>query len=134
MVLTGLEIISDNFPGKLKGKRIGVLCHAPSITSDFRHIINILSSNKECRLSAIFGPQHGLFGQTQANMIEWEGEKDHVNNIPLFSLYGQNRKPTKGMLRKIDALVVDLQDVGARLYTYISVSYTHLTLPTNREV
>ena len=91
MVLTGLEIISDNFPGKLKGKRIGVLCHAPSITSDFRHITDILSSNKECRLSAIFGPQHGLFGQTQANMIEWEGEKDTVNNIFKWVSRGQGR-------------------------------------------
>ncbi len=119
MVLTGLEIINKEFPAQLKGKRIGVLCHAPSVTKDFDHIIDILFNNSNCRLSAIFGPQHGIFGQTQDNMIEWEGDIHPVFKVPVFSLYGKNRKPTPGMLREIDVLLIDLQDIGARLYTYI---------------
>jgi uncharacterized protein YbbC (DUF1343 family) len=119
MVKTGLEIILEKFPRGLKGKRIGVLCHAPSVTRDFSHISDLLFKNSECKLTAVFGPQHGLFGQTQDNMIEWSGEVHPVYRIPLFSLYGEHRKPTPVMLENIDLFLVDLQDVGARLYTYI---------------
>jgi len=119
MVITGLELIIKNFPSQLKGKRIGILCHSPSITNDFLHITEIFSKRKECRLSAIFGPQHGISGQTQDNMIEWESYLHPVFKIPVFSLYGENRKPKPEMLKEIDILLIDLQDVGARLYTYI---------------
>jgi uncharacterized protein YbbC (DUF1343 family) len=119
MVITGLEILARDFPDKLKGRRIGVLCHAPSITRDFSHITDILWGSGKVRLSAIFGPQHGIFGQTQDNMIEWEGSKHPRFGIPVFSLYGQHRKPTPEMLSEIDIFLIDLQDVGARLYTYI---------------
>jgi len=119
MVQTGLEIIYNNFPSQLKGKRIGVLCHAPSITSDFLHITDFLFRRNDCRLSAIFGPQHGLFGQIQDNMIEWEGVIHPVFDVPVYSLYGKNRKPELWMLEDIDVLLIDLQDIGARLYTYI---------------
>ena len=119
MVLTGLEIISDHFPSALKGKRIGILCHAPSITKDFSHITDIFFQRSDCILSAIFGPQHGIHGQTQDNMIEWRSQRHPVYNIPLYSLYGEHRKPSPEMLKDIDVLLIDLQDVGARLYTYI---------------
>ena len=119
MVLTGLEIISDHFPSALKGKRIGILCHAPSITKDFSHITDISFQCSDCMLSAIFGPQHGIHGQTQDNMIEWRSQRHPVYNIPLYSLYGEHRKPSPEMLKNIDVLLIDLQDVGARLYTYI---------------
>jgi uncharacterized protein YbbC (DUF1343 family) len=119
MVLTGLDIISENFPADFSGKRIGVLCHAPSITRNYEHITEVISRRKDCNLSAIFGPQHGIYGQTQDNMIEWESNLHPVYKIPLFSLYGKFRKPTPQMLREIDLLLIDLQDVGARLYTYI---------------
>jgi uncharacterized protein YbbC (DUF1343 family) len=119
MVLTGLDIISESFPAGLRGKRIGVLCHAPSITRNFKHINEIIAGRKDCKLSAIFGPQHGIYGQTQDNMIEWEGSLHPVYKVPLFSLYGKNRKPTLHMLREIDVMLIDLQDAGARLYTYI---------------
>lgn len=118
MVKTGLEIISAEWPAALKGKKIGVLCHAPSLRSDFTHIIELIYAHKESRLSAIFGPQHGIYGQTQDNMIEWEGEKHSHFKVPVFSLYGKNRKPSPEMLKEIDVLIIDLQDVGARLYTY----------------
>jgi uncharacterized protein YbbC (DUF1343 family) len=119
MVKTGLEIIATNFPSGLINKRIGVLCHAPSITSNFIHIIDLLSGRMDCRLTSISGPQHGLYGQTQDNMIEWEGNYHPGLGIPVFSLYGKNRKPSTQMLNEIDVLLIDLQDVGARLYTYI---------------
>ncbi len=119
MVITGLEIILDKFPKELKGKRIGILCHAASVTRDYSHILDIFSSKSECKLTAIFGPQHGLFGQTQDNMIEWSGDIHPFYNVPVFSLYGEHRKPTADMLDHIDVLLADLQDVGARLYTYV---------------
>ena len=119
MVLTGLDIISKSLPAKLSGKRIGVLCHAPSITSNWVHITEVIAGRKDCALSAIFGPQHGIYGQTQDNMIEWEGNLHPVYKIPVFSLYGKFRKPAPQMLKGIDILLIDLQDAGARLYTYI---------------
>ncbi|MCE5347978.1 MAG: DUF1343 domain-containing protein [Bacteroidales bacterium] len=119
MVVTGLETISGRLPSALRGKRIGILCHAPSITRNFQHITDIFFQCDDCRLSAIFGPQHGIYGQTQDNMIEWQSQMHPVFNVPLYSLYGMHRKPGPEMLGKIDALIIDLQDVGARLYTYI---------------
>jgi uncharacterized protein YbbC (DUF1343 family) len=119
MVITGLESILAKFPVELTGKRIGILCHAPSITSHFEHISEVFYKRHDCNLAALFGPQHGLHGQTQDNMIEWQSQRHPVFNIPLYSLYGENRKPTPEMLSGIDVLLIDLQDVGARLYTYI---------------
>jgi uncharacterized protein YbbC (DUF1343 family) len=119
MVITGLEIISDSLPDSLKGKRVGILCHAPSITKNFTHITELFFQRSDCKLSAIFGPQHGLFGQTQDNMIEWQSIRHPKYDVSLYSLYGENRKPTAEMLYDIDALIIDLQDIGARLYTYI---------------
>jgi len=119
MVHTGLEQIKTELPSRLAGKKIGILCHASSITADFTHIGEIFYGRKDCLLGAIFGPQHGLYGQTQDNMIEWHSIRHPVYDIPVYSLYGEFRKPTLEMLNDIEALVIDLQDVGARLYTYI---------------
>jgi uncharacterized protein YbbC (DUF1343 family) len=119
MVVTGLESVLDHLPTALKGKRVGILCHAPSVTRNLEHITDLFYKRDDCKLVSIFGPQHGLYGQTQDNMIEWESQKHPVYNIPVYSLYGEHRKPTSEMLNNIDALIVDLQDVGARLYTYI---------------
>jgi len=119
MVITGLETILDKIPSSIKGKRVGILCHAASITRDFEHITYVFYKRNDCRLSAIYGPQHGIHGQTQDNMIEWQSQNHQVYNIPVYSLYGENRKPTPEMLADIDVLLIDLQDVGARIYTYI---------------
>ena len=119
MLLTGLEQIKGKLPSGLVGRKLGILCHAASITREFVHITSVIRESKECYLSALFGPQHGLYGQTQDNMIEWEGSTDPVLNVPVYSLYGEHRKPTGVMLDGIEALIIDLQDVGARLYTYI---------------
>lgn len=118
-VLSGLDVITRNLPAGLRGKNLGLLCHSSSISSDYRHITEILAGCAEVRVSALFGPQHGLSGQTQDNMIEWQSTSDPVFGIPVYSLYGEHRKPTQAMLEGLDALVADLQDVGARLYTYI---------------
>lgn len=118
-VQSGLDAVCRDLPSGLRGKRAGLLCHSSSITSDYRHITEVFGQNDRLRLAALFGPQHGLSGQTQDNMIEWEGAVDPVLGIPVYSLYGEHRKPTPSMLEGLDAFVADLQDVGARLYTYI---------------
>jgi uncharacterized protein YbbC (DUF1343 family) len=82
MVITGLESILQKFPSSLKNKRIGVLCHAPSITRDFTHITEIFHGRDDCILSAIFGPQHGIHGQTQDNMIEWQSSLHPYYKVP----------------------------------------------------
>lgn len=119
MVLTGLEQLRMTLPSDLKGRNAGVLCHSPSITSDYIHITDLLYRSRECRLISIFGPQHGLSGQTQDNMIEWSSSIHPEFGIPVYSLYGEHRKPTAEMLNNLEAFIIDLQDVGARLYTYI---------------
>ncbi|MHB2154770.1 exo-beta-N-acetylmuramidase NamZ family protein [Calditrichota bacterium GD2] len=122
MVQTGLDVlIAENF-ALLKNKKVGLLCNQASIASDFRHAIERFKEGHQkgrFELKALFGPQHGLFGHTQDNMIEWEGYVDHYSGATVYSLYGEHRKPTPQMLENIDVLVVDLQDVGARYYTFI---------------
>jgi uncharacterized protein YbbC (DUF1343 family) len=119
MVRSGLECFLEQYPDGLKGKRVGVVCHAASITSDYTHILDALAQHPSCRLGAVFGPQHGLWGETQDNMVEWEGNGRTLHQVPVYSLYGMVRKPTPAMLGGLDALVFDLQDAGARPYTYL---------------
>ncbi|WP_162146734.1 exo-beta-N-acetylmuramidase NamZ domain-containing protein [Chitinivibrio alkaliphilus] len=121
MVLSGLDGFLQECPDMRGVTGIGVLAHAASVDSSRRHIRTIF---KEMNLpvKAFFGPQHGMYGQTQDNMIEWEGseaEEASCAAIPEYSLYGQYRKPTEAMLSGLDLFIVDLQDVGARPYTYI---------------
>lgn len=119
MTRFGLDCFIENIPSSLKGKHIGVVCHAASIDSNISHIIDILVNHPDIKLAAVFGPQHGIYGQTQDNMIEWEGGIHPRLKIPVFSLYGKVRKPSPSMLEGLDAMVFDVQDVGARPYTYI---------------
>jgi len=114
---SGLDTFCETFSKSIGKKKIGLLCHAASVTAEYVHAVDALA--KRCTLSALFGPQHGLFGQTQDNMIEWEGARHPTLGVPVFSLYGKKRKPTPAMLEWCDLLIVDLQDVGARPYTYI---------------
>jgi uncharacterized protein YbbC (DUF1343 family) len=121
LTLTGLDILAQSNFDALKGKSIGVLCNQASVTRDLVHIGEALHPyhEKDFKIKAVFGPQHGLHGHTQDNMIEWEGAKDQRTNIPIHSLYGETREPTDDMLKGIDLFVVDLQDLGARYYTFI---------------
>jgi uncharacterized protein YbbC (DUF1343 family) len=122
MVKSGLDVLVGEGFARLRGKRIGVVCHQASIARDHRHVLDhLLPLHREGKLeiAACFGPQHGIWGHTQDNMIEWEGYVDERTGLKFYSLYGEHRQPTAAMLEGIDVLVVDVQDVGSRYYTFI---------------
>jgi len=119
IVETGLELFEKNWPKPLRSSSVGLLIHPASINSRLAHAGELFVRTKKCKLSAFFGPQHGIQGQTQDNMIEWSGFRDSATGLPVYSLYGKTRKPLPGMLKNLDALVIDLQDIGARYYTFI---------------
>ncbi|MCX8027972.1 MAG: DUF1343 domain-containing protein [Thermodesulfovibrionales bacterium] len=96
-----------------------MLVHPASINRFINHTFDVIKGIKGINITALFGPQHGIRGETQDNMIEWEGFIDSKTGIPIFSLYGKHREPTNQMLDLIDILIVDLQDVGSRYYTFI---------------
>ncbi|HEX5930516.1 MAG TPA: DUF1343 domain-containing protein [Methyloceanibacter sp.] len=104
---------------RLKGLRVGVLANPASIDRDFRHVVDALASSRDWKLTAIFGPQHGFRSDLQDNMIETAHADDKRRKVPIFSLYSETREPTPAMLDLIDVLVIDIQDVGARIYTFI---------------
>lgn len=118
-VKTGLDLFKNNFPKSLKGAMAGLLVHPASVNSKLEHAVNVISKSKKIKLVSLFGPQHGIYGQTQDNMIEWQGFKDEKAGLQVFSLYGQHRKPTQTMLQDIDVFIIDLQDIGSRYYTFI---------------
>ena len=99
---------------------MGAVVHPASVLPDLSHLADLLKApGNPWTLAALFGPQHGILGHTQDNMIEWEGDPDPRWGVPVHSLYGSVRKPTTAMLEGLDVLLVDLQDVGARYYTFI---------------
>jgi uncharacterized protein YbbC (DUF1343 family) len=104
----------------LAGKRVALLAHPASVTADLTHSLDALAQLPDVRLSAAFGPQHGLRGDKQDNMIESPTFNDPVHGIPVFSLYGDVRRPTADMMDAFDVLLVDLQDLGCRIYTFIT--------------
>jgi uncharacterized protein YbbC (DUF1343 family) len=104
---------------RLAGKRVGVVCNHASLDRGFLHIVDRLAAASELTLAAIFGPQHGFRSDVQDNMIETPHADDPGRRVPIYSLYSETREPTAEMLRGLDVLVIDLQDVGARIYTYI---------------
>ncbi|MGC2410322.1 MAG: DUF1343 domain-containing protein [Methyloceanibacter sp.] len=104
---------------RLNGLRVGVLANPASIDHSFRHVVDRLGESTRCTLTAIFGPQHGYRSDLQDNMIETPHAKDRRRKVPIFSLYSETREPTREMLDLIDVLVIDLQDVGSRIYTFI---------------
>jgi uncharacterized protein YbbC (DUF1343 family) len=118
-VKTGLDQITAKWPKALGGARIGLVVHPASVSSRLSHAVSVCQGSGKFRLMVLFGPQHGIRGETQDNMIEWEGFRDKWTGLPVYSLYGKTRRPTAEMLRDLDALVIDLQDVGARYYTFI---------------
>src|SRR5437763_7980573 len=104
----------------LAGRRVALLAHPASLTRQFVHALDALAALKDIELVAAFGPQHGLRGDKQDNMIESPDFNDPVHGIPVFSLYGELRRPTAAMMDSFDVLLVDLQDVGCRVYTFIT--------------
>ncbi len=117
--LTGLDLVEKLWPKDLKNARVGLVAHPASVNRKLEHAVDIFRKSKKFKLSALFGPQHGIHGQTQDNMVEWKGFRDPATGLPVYSLYGEVRKPTPEMLKDIDVLVLDLQDVGSRYYTFI---------------
>ncbi|HEX8980537.1 MAG TPA: DUF1343 domain-containing protein [Parasulfuritortus sp.] len=104
----------------LKGRRVALLAHPASVTADLTHALDALATLPEIELSAAFGPQHGLRGDKQDNMMESPDFVDPKLGIPIFSLYGEVRRPTDAMMASFDVLLVDLQDLGCRIYTFIT--------------
>ena len=104
----------------LKDRRVALLAHPASLTRDLTHSLDGLAACGDVKLTAALGPQHGLRGDVQDNMIETEDFHDPVHGIPVFSLYGEVRRPTDEMMAAFDVLLVDLQDVGCRIYTYVT--------------
>jgi uncharacterized protein YbbC (DUF1343 family) len=104
----------------LAGRRVGLLAHPASLTRELVHAIDALGRRRGIRLTAAFGPQHGLRGDKQDNMVESPEFTDPVHGIPVFSLYGEVRRPTDAMLDTFDVLLVDLQDLGCRIYTFVT--------------
>lgn len=118
-VKTGVEVLIEEMPSWLTTKRIGLLCNQASVTPDFLMVKDILVKSG-VRLTTLFSPQHGFYSERQDNMIESGHTKDITTGLPIYSLYSKIRKPDISMLKDIDILLVDLQDVGTRVYTFIS--------------
>ena len=105
---------------RLGGRRVALLGHAASVTGDGTHSLDLLVARSGLDITAAFGPQHGMRGEKQDNMIETQDYLDPCHGIPVYSLYGEVRYPTPAMLDSFDVLLVDLQDIGTRIYTYVT--------------
>lgn len=116
-VRTGLErLLEHHLPAK--GLRLGLIANPTSVTAELEHAAIALQREKQIKLTALFGPEHGIWADAQ-DLIEVDDSKDAKTGLPVYSLYGKTRVPTAAMLEKVDALVFDVQDVGSRYYTFI---------------
>src|SRR6202158_6441960 len=104
----------------LTGRRVALLAHPAPVTEDLTHTLDALAACGDMKISVAFGPQHGLRGDKQDNMIESPDFNDPVHGIPVFSLYGDVRKPTDAMMDALHVILVDLQDLGCRIYTFLT--------------
>jgi uncharacterized protein YbbC (DUF1343 family) len=120
-VRLGLERLLDgsHHPTLLHGQRVGLVSNPASVDGQLRHAVDRVIAHPGARLAAIFGPQHGFRSDVQENMIESGHATDESRRVPVYSLYSETREPTADMLRDVELLVIDLQDVGTRIYTYI---------------
>src|SRR5690348_8604372 len=116
----GLEVLLTDKTrlGRLKNKRVGLVCHPASVDENLNHSLDLLI--KKLKITCAFGPQHGARGDKQDNMVESADFVDPLHKIPVFSLYGEVRRPTAEMMSQFDVLVFDLQDVGCRIYTFVT--------------
>jgi uncharacterized protein YbbC (DUF1343 family) len=119
IVKPGIDVLREHGFDILKGKRIGLITNPTGITSDFQSTIDVLFRAPEIKLVALYSPEHGIRGDLDAGK-EFNGSSDIRTGLPVYSLYGKTRRPTKDMLQGIDILVYDLQDIGVRSYTFIS--------------
>ena len=118
LIKLGLERLLEDPKAHLNGARVGLICNQASVNHEFHHAADLLNANDEIKLTALFGPQHGIRGDVQDNMIETAHTIDRETGLPIHSLYSETREPTDSMLKDLDALVFDMQDVGCRIYTF----------------
>lgn len=118
-VRLGIENLLEDKRELLRGRRIGLVCNQASVLPDLRHAADVFFEHPEIDLTTLFGPQHGIRGDVQDNMIETPHTIDARTGVPVYSLYSETREPTEAMLENVDAIVFDLQDVGCRIYTFI---------------
>ncbi|MGE3844749.1 MAG: exo-beta-N-acetylmuramidase NamZ domain-containing protein [Vicinamibacterales bacterium] len=116
-VTTGLECLVQS--NALEGQRVGLVANPASLHAQFTHAADLVNRARGAKLAALFGPQHGYQADLQDNMIETPHARDAARNVPVYSLYSETREPTADMLQELDVLVVDLQDVGTRVYTFV---------------
>ena len=115
----GLDALFESHLDLLDGARVGLIVNPASINQRFEHSADLFHQHPGINLTALFGPQHGIRGETQDNMIEWQTFRDKRTDLPAYSLYGETRKPTLEMLDAVDVLVFDVQGVGTRVYTFV---------------
>src|SRR3982751_1355638 len=118
-VEVGLERLLEESAPLLEGARVGLICNQASVDHGFHHAADLLHGHPDIDLRALFGPQHGIRGDVQDNMIETAHGVDRKTGLPVHSLYSETREPTASMLQDIDVLVFDMQDVGCRIYTFV---------------
>ena len=118
-VKLGLERLLEESEALTRGARIGLICNQASVDHSYRHAADLLHEPPEINVRALFGPQHGIRGDVQDNMIETEHSVDRKTGLPVHSLYSETREPTDAMLQDIDTLIFDMQDVGCRIYTFV---------------
>jgi len=115
----GVERLLTEKIDLLRGARIGLVCNQASVNHGFRHVADLFHEHPDIDLKVLFGPQHGIRGDVQDNMIETGHATDRKTGLPIYSLYSETREPTEEMLRDVDIIVFDLQDVGTRIYTFV---------------
>jgi len=115
----GIEQLLSKRGDLLRGARVGLICNQASVDHNLRHTADLCHAHSDFTLTTLFGPQHGIRGEVQDNMIETPHTIDAETGIPVYSLYSETREPTEAMLKDIDAFVFDMQDVGCRIYTFI---------------
>ena len=118
-VRLGLEKLLEEGTASIRSARVGLICNQASVDHSYRHAADLLHEHSEIQVGALFGPQHGIRGDVQDNMIETDHSVDRVTGLPVYSLYSETREPTDKMLENIDVLVFDMQDVGCRIYTFV---------------
>jgi uncharacterized protein YbbC (DUF1343 family) len=118
-VVLGVEKLLEEQVDLLKGKRVGLICNQASVDHGFKHVADLFFEHRDVELQAFFGPQHGIRGDLQDNMIETDHGIDRKTGLPVHSLYSETREPTAAMLQDLDVLVFDMQDVGCRIYTFV---------------
>ncbi|HEX8560526.1 MAG TPA: DUF1343 domain-containing protein [Pyrinomonadaceae bacterium] len=118
-VVLGVEALCASRADLIEGSRVGLVCNQASVDHGLRHSADVFRGLEGVRLTALFGPQHGIRGDVQDNMVETPHTTDRETGLPVYSLYSETREPTEEMLREVDVIVCDLPDVGCRIYTFV---------------